>query len=201
MPSAAVPWGTCVYCGDAYPPGAPKCPTCGHEGAVAAGTAAALPTKTRRHLRFVQGFRLSLIVGAVVLLAYLMVSAAFTPPASVNDPLTTQGYRVVGPGNYTELTGDVTGDDYVVGNYSVSAPVGAAVTFLVLNDTEFGVFTQGGNATPLDRVVGQSAGSIVFSAPYTDTFHFVWENPFPRTSGLVLTIYIATNYESNALVE
>lgn len=201
MPTAAEAWGTCTYCGDAYPPSAGKCPTCGHVGAVPAGDAPTLPKKTRRHLRLVQGVRLAIIVGVVVLLAYLMVSAAFTPPSAASDPLTTAGSRTVAPGNFTALTGDITGGDYVVGNFSVSAPAGAPVRFLVFNDSEFTAYLHGESATPLETPTNASQALISFSAPYTDTFHFVWANPYPRTSGLVVTIYIVTSYESNALVE
>ncbi len=201
MASSSRAWGTCAFCGDPYPPNGPKCPTCGHREPVPPEGGKALPTKERRHLRWVQGVRLSLVIGAIVVLSYLMITAAFTPPAAVSDPLTTSGSRTVGPGNYTVLSGDITGDDYVVGNYSVSHPLGANVTFLVFNDTDYTIFAAGGTATPLDQVTGAENAPIVFSAPYTDTFHFVWINPYSPASGITLTIYIDTSYESNALVE
>lgn len=201
MPDPPAPWGTCTYCGDAVPPGGAKCPTCGNPRSIGVGGAGALAPKERRHLRFVQGVRLFIIVGVVVLLSYLMVTAAFTPPQGVSDPLTTSSSRVIAPGNWTALTGDVTGDDYVVGNYSVSSPLGAPVTFYVFNDSEFSVFESGRNATPLDEVIESSAAPIVFSAPYTDTFHFVWVNTYAPSTGLTVTLYEVTNYESNALVE
>lgn len=194
-------WGTCTYCGDAFPPTASMCPTCGNTRSVRAGVPPTLAPRERYHLRFVQGIRLTLIVGVIGLLAYLMLTAAFTPPATVADPLTTKGSWVIGPGNFTALGGDVTGDDYVVGNYSVSAPAGAPVTFLVFNDTEFTAFTEHENATPVDLVHGASSSQIVFSAPYTDTFHFVWMNEYAPSTGIVLTVYVVTSYESNALVE
>ncbi|MCI4357430.1 MAG: hypothetical protein L3J99_00060 [Thermoplasmata archaeon] len=194
-------WGTCTYCGDAFPPKSLKCPTCGNTRSVRPGEPVSLPPREHRHLRFVQGIRMTLVVGVVVLLAYLMVTAVFTPPASVADPLTTRGSWLLGPGNYTALGGDVTGGDYVVGNYSVSTPLGAAVTFLVFNNTEFSAFAQHRSATPLDRVTGGTSSPVVFSAPYTDNFHFVWANEYALTTGIVLTVYVVTNYESNALVE
>ena len=45
------------------------------------------------------------------------------------------------------------------------------------------------NATP--------AAEIVYSAPYTDYFAFVFENPYPVASHLNVTVYVATEYESN----
>ncbi|HEV2519937.1 MAG TPA: hypothetical protein VGX00_04870 [Thermoplasmata archaeon] len=201
MTEIAKSWGTCTYCGDAVPPDVAKCPTCGNARSVGPGRPPAMPGRERRHLRLVQGVRLTLVVGVVGLLAYLMVSAAFVPPASVSDPLTTRGPWVIGPGNFTALGGEVTGDDYVVGNYSVNAPAGAPVSFLVFNNTEFSAFSEHRNATPIDRIPATSHAQIVFSAPYTDTFHFVWVNGYAPTTGIVLTVFVVTNYESNALVE
>ena len=194
-------WGTCTYCGDAFPPNALKCPTCGNTRAVQPGSASALPRKERYHLRFVQSLRLSIVVGVIAFLAYLMVSAVYVPPPTVSDPLTTRGSWVIGAGNYTGISGEVTGADYIVGNYSVSDPPGAVVTFLVFNDTEYHVFSGHGNATPVDRVANATHAQIVFSAPYTDTFHFVWVNGYTPASEIALTVYVVTSYESNALVQ
>ncbi len=80
-------------------------------------------------------------------------------------------------------------------------PPGAPVTFLVFNDTEFTAFVAHQNATPLDRVTGAPSAPIVFSAPYTDTFHFVWVNGYAPSTGIVLKVFVVTSYESNALVE
>ncbi len=202
MAAPEQPWGTCTYCGDPYPPGGKRCPTCGNVGYVRGpDDARALPSKQRRRLRIVQGFRLFIIVGVVVLLSYLMVSAAITPPTTVADPLTTSGTWTIAAGNYSVLSGNVTGADYIIGNYTVMNPAGALIDFLVFNDTEFGVYERTGNATPVDEAGGASSAQIVFSAPYTDLFHFVWVNPYAPSTGLTLSVYVKTSYESNALVE
>jgi len=201
MPDPVASYGTCTYCGDAFPPGGTACPTCGNPGSVARGASGGLPKRTRYRLRLVQGVRGAIIVGVVVGLAYLMVSAAVTPPPSAPDPLTTSELLWVGPGNFTALSGEITGGDYVVGNYTVVNPPGAPITLLVFNSTAFTLFVAHGPASPLYNASGESSARLLFSAPYTDTYHFVWVNGFAPTTRLVLGIYVVTNYESNALVE
>ena len=72
-----------------------------------------------------------------------------------------------------------------MGNYTVSLPEGAPVTFLIFNDTEFTAFTEHQNATPALRGQMLSNSPIVF---HTDTFHFVWMNDVhPVGWGIALT--------------
>ncbi|HEV2230817.1 MAG TPA: hypothetical protein VGS18_01345 [Thermoplasmata archaeon] len=201
MPVDAEPWGTCTYCGDAFPPKGRACPTCGNSTASFGASGASVPHRERFRFRLVRGFRGLLIVGVVVGLAYLMLGAALTPPAPVTDPLTTKGTWTIDPGRYTALSGAVTGADYVIGNFTVTNPPGAPVTMLVFNDSEFARFASDGSATPSYNLSGASAAHLTFSAPYTDTYHFVFENRYAPSTGLVLEVYVVTNYESNALVE
>jgi hypothetical protein len=201
MPDPSKEWGTCAFCGDSFPPNGEKCPTCGYTKSVKAGDAASLPRKERHHLRFVQGIRIAIILGAVVGLSYLMVTAAIEPQTAASDPLTSAGSWTIGPGNFSELQGEITGDDYIVGNYTVTAPVAAAVTLVVYNDSQFAQFVLHAPAQPLYEVNETAQALLVFSAPYTDTFHFVFENPYGAASGISIHVYIVTNYESNALVE
>lgn len=201
MSDPAGSWGTCAFCGDPFPPGGSACPTCGYAKSVAGGGVKALSKPERFHLRFVQGIRAAIIVGAIVGLSYLMVSAAISPAAPAADPLTTSGPWTIGPANFTAISGDITGDDYIVGNYTVMGPVGGTVDLLIFNDTEFGQFVAHRTAASLYNVSGDASARLVFSAPYTDNFHLVWVNPYGAGSGITLRVYIVTNYESNALVE
>ncbi|MCI4349247.1 MAG: hypothetical protein L3J93_03395 [Thermoplasmata archaeon] len=194
-------WGTCTLCGDAMPPTAASCPTCGHPAPARSLGVQVLPPRSRSRLRLVQSLRGLIIVGAAVGLSYLMVSAAFTPPPVAADPLTTRAVWTIAPGGFASLAGSVTGADYIVGNYTVVNPPGAPITLLVFNETDFAAFSLHRAAVPLYNVTGDSSARLIFSAPYTDTYHFVWVNGFAPTTGLVLSVYVVTNYESNALVE
>lgn len=200
MADASAPWGTCTLCGDAVPPGASGCPTCGYDRAVAVGHTAELPRRERWRLRSVQTVRVALVVGIVGFLSYLLLSAVATGPTTYADPLTTAGTFQIGPGDTTTISGAITGEDYIVGNYTVTEPAGALATLLVMNDSEYTAYLAHAPFTPLQNYPGQSVSRIVFAAPYTDTFHFVFENPYPASSGIVLSVYVATNYESNVVL-
>jgi hypothetical protein len=192
-------WGTCGFCGEAYPPDAKVCPTCGGKEEVRAGAQSSLPPRKRQKFRLIQFMRVLLIVAVIGGLAYATWSSGFSPPV-VADPLTTSGWHTVGPGNYTYLDGPVTGEDYIVGNYSVMNPPGAPLTLEVYNSTDFTFYTAHVGAQPLLEQNG-STGRIVFSAPYTDTFYFVFVNPFAPTTQINLQVYIVTQYESNVVIE
>jgi hypothetical protein len=202
MAAAAPPvkWGTCTLCGDAVPPGAKGCPTCGYERAVAEGQTGHLRRRERWRLRSVQALRVTLVVGIAGFLAYLMVSAAASGPPTYTDPLTTAATHPIAPGGVFVLSGNITGEDYIVGNYTVLTPPGALATLLIMNDSEYNAFTSGAPETPLETLPAESSSQIVFSAPYTDMFHFVFENQYPASSGLSLSVYVVTNYESNVVL-
>src|SRR5271156_3400893 len=126
-----VTWLTCRYCGGAVPPDGSICPTCGQNLTVATDKIASLPTPARRWLRLTQLVRIAIVVGVAVGLAYAIVSAAYTGPPTVADPLTTAGTYTIGPGNFTYLSGWITGEDYIDGNYTVLDPVGTQLVFQV----------------------------------------------------------------------
>lgn len=200
MAGPSITWGTCTLCGDAVPAGTDRCPTCGHLGAVREGERVSLPRRQRWRFRSIQTVRVSLVVGIVLLLAYLLVSAVATGPPTFSDPLTTAGTHRIAPGTNLEIAGAITGEDYIVGNFTVVDPAGALVTLLVMNDSEYAAFLAHGSERPLQTYPAASGSRIVFAAPYTDTFHFVFENLYPAASGLWLTVYVATNYESNVVL-
>ena len=198
-PPSAEAWGTCRLCGDAVPPGAAECPIC------AQSTTAALPTKLLRRrsgrwLRLVQSVRVLLVLGVVVGLAIVLLQAVWSGPPSYPDPLTTQGTHLVPAGNISYLSGSITGEDYITGNYTVLSPVGANVTFAVYNVTEFIAFYHHEAAQPQLLITGHASGRIVFAAPYTDTFFFVWESPFPASTGPNENVYVVTTYETNVVL-
>jgi len=159
-----------------------------------------LPRWQRRRVRLAQGLRAFIVVGVVVALALALLDAVWTGPTTFADPLTTQGSYTVAPGNYTVLSGWITGEDYIAGNYTVVNPVGTVVVLEVFNSSSFEQFVQGQPATPQWITTNDSASPIIFAAPYTDVFYFVFENPYNVGSGIVQTLYITTTYESNVVI-
>lgn len=199
MPETAPadPWGTCVYCGDAVPPHSPKCPICGAEGPLRPAEETAAPRRTRRRVAALRGLRAFIVVLAVIAIAYLVVSPVFTGPPVIADPLTTSGSYVMGPGNTTILAGEITGADYVLGNFTVLDPYGTSIGLVVLNTTEYLSYRAGFPTANQSFVAPTMSGRFYFAAPYTDTFYLVFYNPYPAASGLILTAYIATVYTPN----
>lgn len=191
-------WVTCRYCGVATPSGSGQCVECGAEGPLSRSEIRSAPRRLRFRVRFLGFVRVAIVVGIVVGLGYAMVSALLAgPPNTSGDPLTTSAGYMVGPGNYTVISGEITGGDYVVGNYSSFDPVGMNVGFAVYNSTQFTAFLGGTNPTPSYSVPNAFSGRIVYSAPVTDNFYFVFSNPYPESSHLTMGIYVATEYESN----
>jgi len=193
-------WRTCRVCGGAVPADERICPTCGQSSSVATDQIGSLPTGPRRRLRVVQLARVFIVVGVAAGLAWAIASAVYTGPPTIADPLTTTGTYTIGPGNFTYLAGAITGEDYVDGNYTVLNPVGTQLVFQVYNSSSFPDYLKGLPATPQWNQTGPDAGPIVFAAPYTDTFYLVFQNPYLPTSGIVMTVYIATNYQSNVVI-
>ncbi|MCI4330932.1 MAG: hypothetical protein L3K19_03690 [Thermoplasmata archaeon] len=179
------------------PAGGP-CPTCGKHPVAPGGPAQV--RRQRRWSRTVGTLRIALVIVVVLGLSWALISAVYTGPPVYSDPLTTQGSYHLTPGHFTVLSGAITGEDYIVGNYTVTDPVGAAIALNVYNSTSFGEFERGQAATPQWSVTGEPAGRIVFAAPYTDTFYFVFENPYLSTSGINETLFAATQYQSNVVI-
>ena len=194
------PWKTCQVCGGAVPGDGSPCPTCGALGAVRPSEISKLPTSRRRRLRIAQVFRVLVVVGVVGGIAYAILGALWTGPPVIADPLTTSGTYVLSPGNFTYLSGAITGEDYVDGNYTILTPVGTQLVFQVYNSSGFVAFVHHEPSQAQWSQTGPSAGPIVFAAPYTDTFYLVFQNPYQATSGIVLTVYIATNYQTNVVI-
>jgi hypothetical protein len=191
-------WGACRFCGVAVAPGAKFCGICGAADPI---PAADLPTESRRVRRRVKltGALRSVIVITVVLgLGYALLSAVLQGPPVVADPLTTAGTYTLGPGNYTVIAGNITGGDYVVGNWSDVTPPGIDIGVAVYNSSEWGWFTNGqGSPGDLWNNTPQASGRLVFSAPYTDMYYFVITNALPSTAHIDVAVYFTTEYESN----
>ena len=191
-------WATCRFCGVAVPPGAKKCTECGAEGPLSPSELRNAPKSLRRRVRLTGFLRTVIVLGVIGGLGYATIAAVFQgPPNTAGDPLTTTGSYLVGPGNYTFLTGEITGGDYVVGNYSSFDPVGMEIDFVVYNSSEWATFTAGGIPTPTYSATTAYSGEIVYSAPVTDNYYFVFTNPYAASTHLAYRIYIATEYESN----
>ncbi len=194
-------WSTCTSCGGAVPPAAVSCPSCGSaRPTVRAEEVPRLPSGLRRRMRLLRFLRVGLVVAVVVGLTYAIASAVWSGPPTYPDPLTTSGSVQVGPGNFTFLSGWITGEDYVDGNFSVVYPVGVPIDFAVYNSTEFTQFAHHENATAIWSTSNQSSARIVFAAPYTDVFYLVFENPYPASSGINVVVYEVTNYQTNVVL-
>lgn len=190
-------WGACSFCAVAVPPGATQCPICGAANPIRASQMTTVSRSQRRRLRATGAFR-SLIVIAVSLgLAYTMISLVIQGPPVVADPLTTDGLYTIGPGDSTIISGEITGGDYVLGNFSTSNPVGLNLELAVYNSTQIPQFINGLGPIPLYSLGPAMTGRIVFSAPYTDEYSFVFTNPYPAGSHLTFVAQISTTYESN----
>ncbi|HXW67116.1 MAG TPA: hypothetical protein VEL82_04480 [Thermoplasmata archaeon] len=191
-------WGACRFCGVAVAPGAARCGICGAADPVPAERVPSAPASVRRRLRLTGLLRSVIVIAVVVALAYTLIAAAISGPPVVADPLTTAATYVLGPGNYTVIAGNITGGDFVIGNWSSVSPPGMNIAISVYNSSQFSYFITGQgspgvqwNNTPTWQ------GRIVFSAPYTDMYYFVITNPLPAASHLSVAVYVATEYESN----
>lgn len=190
-------WGACRFCGVAVATGADRCGICGDEGPLSAAEVRSAPRAVRRRLAWTGTLRALIVVGVIGALAYAIVSAVVAGPPNPADPLTTSGTYTIAPEAFALISGEITGGDYVVGNFTSVSPAGAELTVAVYNSTEWSIFAERGLATPVYTVGASSSARLVYSAPYTDTFYFVFGNPYPTESGLNVTVYVATQYESN----
>ncbi|MGP8078299.1 MAG: hypothetical protein ACLQD8_04060 [Thermoplasmata archaeon] len=196
-PPEPAPWGSCRFCGVAVRPEALTCGICGADGPIAAGGLASAPRTVRRRVRWTATLRTLIVIGVAVGLAYTLIDAVLTGPPSVADPLTTSGVHSIPVGSVFVLSGDITGGDYVIGNYTTIDPAGLSLAVAVYNSTEWSALGLGRGAVSAWSSPPQPAGRIIFSAPYTDSYYFEFTNPYPTTSGLNVTAYITTEYESN----
>jgi len=191
-------WGVCSYCGVAVPYGALTCPICGAPNPIAAAHVASAPAKVRRRIKMTATLRTLIVLAVAGGLAYTLITAALSGPPSVPDALTTSGTYAIGPGNYTVIWGEITGGDYVQGNYTAVAPPGVDLAVSVYNSSEWSWFVNGTGSPGLQwNNTPTWDGAVVFAAPYTDTFYFVFANPYSVASGITIHVYIATTYESD----
>jgi hypothetical protein len=198
--AAAVPvdrstWGSCRFCGVAVPPGAANCEICGADRPVAAGTRA--PRSVRRRIRWTAALRTFLVLGVVLGLAYTIIDAEWTGPPNVPDPLTTAGVHTIPVGERYVLSGNITGGDYVIGNFTTIDPSGLSLAISVYNSSQWENVNESKPAVSSWSAPASPTGRIIFAAPYTDLYYFVFENPYAPSSGLNVTAYITTEYESN----
>jgi hypothetical protein len=196
-PPSPSTWGECRFCGVAVPPQAGVCPICGAEAPIRAAEVRQTPRSLRTRLKLIGAIRTLIVVGVVALLAYSLVSVVIQGQPNVPDPLTTAGTYTIGAGNFTLITGEITGGDFVIGNFTSVDPSGASIQLAVYNSTEWIAFITHNPATPAYTIGAAQDGRIIYSAPYTDDFYFVFENPYAPSTGISVTVYITTTYESN----
>lgn len=199
-PSAPSPpeWGSCPFCGDACAPNAVKCPTCGEP--LEGGPPSRRTIFGIRRPAALRTARTVLVVGVVIILAVALASAVWSGPPVLADPLTTSGTYTIGPGNFTLLQGQVTGEDYITGNFQVVAPAGTSVALEVFNQSEFAKFAHHEPATAQYEIPPVPSSRIVFVALYTDTYTFVFENRYLPSSGITVQVEVTTSYESNVVL-
>jgi len=195
-------WGACRFCGVANPPHAVKCEICGADHPIAAAEMATAPRAVRRRIRLTGWLRTFVVVVVVVGLAYTLLGVVLSGPPNVADPLTTAATYAIGPGNSTVISGEITGGDFIIGNWSAVSPPGSNVTIAVYNQTQWSSYLAGAlPGQPQWYNAGATAGRIVFSAPVTDNYYFVVGNPYPISSHLTIDVYVATEYQSNVADE
>jgi len=191
-------WGVCRFCGVAVPPGAAKCEICGADAPLSPQEEATAPPRVRRWVRLTHAFRVLVVVVVVAGLSYAILSAVLSgPPTLTEDPLTTAGTYTLGPGNYTVISGEITGGDYVTGNFTTVDPEGVNIAVAVYNSTEFASFVNGTAPAPLYSVAPTYNAQLVYSPIVTDTYYFVFTNPYPASTHLTIGVYITTLYNAN----
>ncbi len=195
--TSATTWGVCRFCGTAVAPGATECGLCGEGRPIPAGGLSGAPRRVQRRVALMNWLRALIVVGVGVGLAYAMIDAVLTGPPNVPDPLTTSGTYTVGPGWEGFLYGEVTGGDYVVGNFSSIHPFDAEIAISAYNASQWKLLATTGTGTPAWSTPAEGSGRIVFTALYTDNYTFVLTNPYPVTTHLNITVYVSTTYESN----
>jgi hypothetical protein len=200
MGEGTATWGTCATCGDAIPPGTTKCPACGKEFPLQTRATTTQP-KFLRRLRIHKTLRMTIVIGVALGLTGVMALALYQGPPVAADPLTGVWAYSIAPGNYSVLSGAVTGGDYVTGNFSVADPPGATVFFEVFNASSYVRFHDGLPASPAQPGHNETSGIIDFSALYTDTYYFVWIDGYAPSSHIAVMLHATTQYMSNVVVE
>ena len=76
-------------------------------------------------------------------------------------------------------------------------PAGVNIAVAVYNSSEWSSFVAGGAPAPLYSVAPTYTAEIVYSPDVTDTYYFVFTNPYAPSTHLTVGVYIATLYNSN----
>ena len=195
-------WGSCRFCGVAVPPSAAKCEICGTDRPVRAAELPAAPRSVRRRIRLISALRVIVVVVIVAGLSYTLIGVWLSGPPNVADPLTTSGMYAIGPGNTTVISGEITGGDFVTGNWTAVTPPGANVSIVVYNQTQWSSYLAGTlPGAPQWTNGGGTSGRIIYSAPVTDNYYFVVSNQYPESSHITIDVYVATEYQSNVADE
>jgi hypothetical protein len=142
-----------------------------------------------------------LILGLVIGLTVTLSLAVQEGPPVAADPLTGTWVYDLTPGNYSVFAGNITGGDYITGNFTIVTPPGAVVYFVVYNSSSYGQFRAGEPATPAQAPINETSGLILFSPIVTDDYFFVWIDQYPISSHITMTLYAETQYMSNVDVE
>lgn len=155
----------------------------------------------RRRVTLLRWLRILVVVAIAGGIGYAIIAAEISGPTTFPDPLTGTWTLSVQPGGWGLIAGNITGEDYIVGNFSVETPVAADVVVLIFNSTEFAVFYLHEAAqTAVPAYTNVTSSRLVFAAPYTDEFFFVFENPYPATSNITEKVYVTTTYETNVVL-
>jgi hypothetical protein len=179
------------------------CPTCGKAWA---GTPAELAVESRsrpahRRAVLLRWLRVLVVVAIVGGIGWAIISAEISGPTTFANPLTGSWTLTLQPQGWRILAGNITGEDYITGNFSVESPVAGSVLLVIYNSTEFAAFYAHENAQPVTApYTNLSSARIVFAAPYTDEFFFVFENPYPVGSNLTEQVFVSTTYETNVVL-
>jgi hypothetical protein len=190
-------WGSCRYCGTAVAPGATVCGLCGADRPVPAAALPKAPVGVRRRISFFNWLRMIVMVGVSVALGWALISAVASGPPVVADPLDTSGSYVVPVGSTAIFDGNITGGDYIVGNFTSTQPLEANVTVSAYTYSGWLEQVQNGTGSPVWSTPSEGVGRIVFSPEVTNDYMFVLTNNYPASTHLVIHVYVTTQYESN----
>jgi hypothetical protein len=195
-------WSSCTFCGDAVAPDAKICATCGKpQGTPAERAAESLRRPARRRAALLRWLRALVVVAIIGTIGWAIISAEISGPTSYPDPLTGAWTLNLQPGAWGIIAGNITGEDYITGNFSVVSPAAGTVMVLIYNSSEFAAFYAHQAAqTAAPPYTNVSSARIVFAAPYTDEFYFVFENTYPTGSSLSEKVYVSTTYETNVVL-
>ncbi|MFG1530598.1 MAG: hypothetical protein AAFA34_04930 [Thermoplasmata archaeon] len=194
-------WGNCRFCAVAVPADAQICPICGTDHPIRSGEMGQEPRRTRQRVRFLHFGRALIVAVGIIALTYVLATVVIQGQPATPDPLTTSGTMTIAPGNFSVLSGEISGEDYVIGNFTVMTPPGALLGMTVYNESQYASFLRGVATSDQMNITPTSDGRIIFSAPYTSNFYFVFTNGYPSSSGLTLVVYYTTQYNTNVVFD